>query len=225
MGEWIGRMIGKPERFSFNPKNYYRLLLGALGKVSFHALMDNPHGLKVRDIQFGAALKRMATPSKRIDIAPQDFVEGLTRAAPPPKRWKRFPLILITGERSPHTKNTQLRGVKSLTRRQSGNSLRISSKDADSASIDDGDLVEVSSPRGSIVVPASVTSDIRPGVVSLTHGWGRRLFHPETHPTVEEQGCSANPLTDDEDLDPLSGMPVFDAIPCSVRRSRESDAT
>jgi formate dehydrogenase len=219
-GEGIGRMIGKAERFSFDPKNYYKLLLGALGKVKFRTLMKNPHGVKVGDIQFGAALKRMATPSKKIDLAPHDFVEALRRATTLPKPSERFPFILITGERSPHTKNTQLRGVNSLTKKQSGNSLRISSEDAASLSVDDGDLVEVSTPRGAAAVRASVTVDIRPGVVSLTHGWGRRLFHPETQPTAEEQGTSANLLTDDEDLDCLSGMPVFNAIPCSVRRSK-----
>jgi anaerobic selenocysteine-containing dehydrogenase len=217
-GEFLGTMTGTPTRFAFDPKNYYRLLLGGLGKVKFGRLMKNPHGVKVADIRFGAALKRMATPSKKIELAPAEFVEALKRVNPPPEGSDRFPLVLITGERSPHTKNTQLRGVTSLTKTQSSNFLRISNKDAAFASVKNGDLVEVSTPHGKATVRVRVTDDIRPGVVSLTHGWGRRLFHPETRPNPEQQGVSANLLTVDENLDELCGMPVYNAIPCRVCR-------
>ena len=81
-----------------------------------------------------------------------------------------------------------------------------------------GDLVEVSTPHGKATVRVRVTDDIRPGVVSLTHGWGRRLFHPETRPNPEQQGVSANLLTVDQNLDELCGMPVYNAIPCRVCR-------
>ncbi len=215
-GEVLGKMLGTPDRFAFDPKNYYRLLLGAMGKVKFGKLMKNPHGVKAGDIRFGAALKRMATPSKKIEVAPAEFVEALKQVAPPPDPSDRFPLTLITGERSPHTKNTQLRGVTSLTKKQSGNSLRINTVDAASASIRDGDRVKVTTENGAAAVQANVTEDIRPGVVSLTHGWGRRLFHPETQTTVEQQGTNANLLTGDENLDELCGMPVYNAIPCAV---------
>jgi formate dehydrogenase len=217
-GEALGKMLGTPDRFAFDPRNYYRLLLSALGKVKFGKLMKNPHGVKAGEIRFGAALKRMATPSKKIEVAPADFVEELKRVDPPAEHPEQFPLLLITGERSPHTKNTQLRGVKSLTKKQSGNSLRINTADAASASIQDGDMAEVVTENGTATVRAHVTEDIRPGVVSLTHGWGRRLFHPETQTSPEQQGTNANLLTDDENLDELCGMPVYNSIPCTVRR-------
>lgn len=215
-GEILGKMLGTPDRFAFDPKNYYRLLLGAMGKVKLGKLMKNPHGVKAGDIRFGAALKRMATPSKKIEVAPAEFVEALKRIDSPPERSDRFPLVLITGERSPHTKNTQLRGVTSLTHKQSSNFLRIGSEDAASASIQDGDKVQVITEYGAATVQALVTDDIRPGVVSLTHGWGRVLFHPETLTTPEYQGTNANLLTGDENLDELCGMPVYNAIPCAV---------
>ncbi len=217
-GELLGKMLGTPDRYAFDPKNYYTLLLGAMGKVKFGKLMKNPHGVKAGDIQSGAALKRIATPSKKIEVAPTDFLEALNRVEPPGDFSDRSPLLLITGERSPHTKNTQLRGVKSLTKKQTSNALRMNTADAASLSITDGDNVEVTTESGRATVKALVTDDIRQGVVSLTHGWGRKLFHPETQSTPEEQGTCANLLTGDENLDELCGMPVFNAIPCSVRR-------
>jgi hypothetical protein len=77
--------------------------------------------------------------------------------------------------------------------------------------------VQISTQSGSAEVPAKVTTDIRPGVVSMPHGWGRKLFHPEVQTDVELQGVSDNLLTDDAELDSLTGMPIYNAIPCSVR--------
>ena len=86
-------------------------------------------------------------------------------------------------------------------------------------SISDGDMLEVSTRSGSAEVPAKVTTDIRPGVVSMPHGWGRKLFHPETKTEVELQGVSDNLLTDTAELDTFTGMPIYNSIPCSVRRA------
>ena len=174
-GEILGKMLGTPDRFAFDPKNYYRLLLGAMGKVKLGKLMKNPHGVKAGDIRFGAALKRMATPSKKIEVAPAEFVEALKRIDSPPERSDRFPLVLITGERSPHTKNTQLRGVTSLTKKQSGNSLRISTEDAASASIRDGDRGEGD---------YGVRGSNRPGPRDGRHTTGGRLLDTWMGPKV-----------------------------------------
>jgi anaerobic selenocysteine-containing dehydrogenase len=86
-------------------------------------------------------------------------------------------------------------------------------------SVSDGEMVTVSTRNGSVEVPAKVTTDIRPGVVSMPHGWGRKLFHPETKREVELQGVSDNLLTDTAELDAFTGMPIYNAIPCSVRKA------
>ncbi len=58
-----------------------------------------------------------------------------------------------------------------------------------------------------------MTADVRPGVVSLPHGWGHdlpgvRLGVAETH-----AGVNANVLTDEEVLEPLSGTAILNGIP------------
>jgi formate dehydrogenase len=208
-----------PEEESFEPKKTFGMMLPALGKIDFQELMDSPHGLKLGDIEFGAALERIATPSGKVDVAPADLVAALQEVDPPRKSPEQFPLLLLTGERTPHTKTTNFRSARRLTAKQSGTFLRISSKDAAALSVSDGDVVEVSTRSGSAEVPAKVTTDIRPGVVSMPHGWGRRLFHPEVQTEVELQGVSDNLLTDDVELDALTGMPIYNSIPCSVRKA------
>ena len=190
---------------SFEPKKIFGMCSRRLGTVDFQELMDSPHGLKLGDIEFGAALKRISTPSGKVDVAPADFVAALQKVSPPEKSSEQFPLLLLTGERTPHTKTTNFRSARRLLARQSGTFLRISSEDAAAMSISDGDMVEVSTRSGSAEVPAKVTTDIRPGVVSMPHGWGRKLFHPETQTDVELQGVSDNLLTDDARTRRLDG--------------------
>jgi anaerobic selenocysteine-containing dehydrogenase len=208
-----------PEGESFEPKRTFGMMLPALGQIDFQELLDSPHGLKLRDVEFGAALDKIATPSGKVDVAPADLVAALQAVDPPRTGPEQFPLLLLTGERTPHTKTTNFRGARRLTARQSGTFLRISSRDAAALSVSDGDRVEVSTRSGSVTLPARVTSDIRPGVVSMPHGWGRRLFHPEVRTEVEIQGVSDNSLTDDAELDALTGMPIYNSIPCCVRRA------
>jgi anaerobic selenocysteine-containing dehydrogenase len=209
-----------PAEAAFEPKKFFGMALGAMSTVTLEELLENPHGLKAGDIEFGAALKRMATPSGKLDVAPADFVTALREVSPPEKSSEKFPLILLTGERTPYAKTTNYRGLKRLTAMQSGTFLRVSPEDASRLGVADGDTVEVSTRSGSTTeLPAKVASDIRPGVVSMPHGWGRKLFHPDTPAAVELQGVNDNLLTDDVELDILTGMPIYNSIPCSVRKT------
>ena len=203
----------------FEPRKTLGMMLGGITKTSLEELLENPHGIKLGDIEFGEGLKRISTPSGKVDVAPAEFVAELQNSSPPKENPKEFPLLLITGERTPHTKTTNYRGVKRLTAKQSGTFLRINSTDAAALSIADGDIVEVSTKSGSAQVPAKVTTDIRPGIVSMPHGWGRKLFHPETQTEIEVHGVSDNLLTDDTELEALTGMPIYNSIPCSVRKA------
>lgn len=67
-----------------------------------------------------------------------------------------------------------------------------------------------------MTAPAEVTDSVRPGVVSLPHGWGHdrpgtRLSHAANDP-----GVNVNQLLDGTLLDPLSGNAVLNGIPVKV---------
>jgi anaerobic selenocysteine-containing dehydrogenase len=89
--------------------------------------------------------------------------------------------------------------------------------DAAGYTIREGDNVVVTTSTGSIIIQVKVDENIRKGVVSIPSGWGRKLVHPDLD-KVEYHGVNVNELTSDTDLDPLVAMPVYNAIPCSVRR-------
>jgi anaerobic selenocysteine-containing dehydrogenase len=61
-----------------------------------------------------------------------------------------------------------------------------------------------------------VTESIRPGVVSLPHGWGHDVPGTQLRVAAEHAGVNSNVLSDDEAIDPLSGTSVLNGIPVGV---------
>ena len=82
--------------------------------------------------------------------------------------------------------------------------IEIHPQTASNLGIVDGDLVAVTSLRGSIRLKAKLTEDIHPGGVSIQDGWNQ---------------ANANILTDDEARDPISGYPGFRSVMCRVARA------
>ncbi len=56
---------------------------------------------------------------------------------------------------------------------------------------------------------AKVTDRIKPGVAHCQHGWNH---------------ANVNELTDDRNLDPISGFPAFKSLLCEVERLRGGHA-
>jgi anaerobic selenocysteine-containing dehydrogenase len=95
--------------------------------------------------------------------------------------------------------------------------LQINPLDADHLGLSDGSPARIASRVGEVVAPVEITADIRPGVVSLPHGWGHG--EPGTHLLVaaEKAGVNSNVLTDDLVIDPLSGTSALNGIPVTVQ--------
>ena len=79
--------------------------------------------------------------------------------------------------------------------------MLVHPEDAALAGIADGDVVEVTSAAGSLRLVATVTDAIRPGAVSIAHGWA---------------DVNVNALIDSETVDPLTGMPVMSGTPVTI---------
>ena len=77
-----------------------------------------------------------------------------------------------------------------------------------------GDVVNVASARATIRAVVEPEPTLRPGVVSLTHGWGDL---PEHDDDFQSFGSPAARLSDvDDAYDPYSGQPVMTNIPVEV---------
>jgi formate dehydrogenase major subunit len=115
-----------------------------------------------------------------------------------------YPFVLTTGRRlESFNTGVQSGGYRSPMHR--GETVDIAPEDAERLGIDDGDVVRISSRRGSLEAPARVDRALKPGLVFMT------LHFPDQVPT--------NFLTIDE-FDPKSGTAEFKACAVRVERAR-----
>ncbi len=94
-------------------------------------------------------------------------------------------LVLIS-RRHLRSNNSWMHNVPVLVKGKDRCTLLVHPDDARRFGIERRRAVTVTSEAGTLDVPAEVTDDIKPGVVSLPHGWG----HDKAgHPPV---GCATN---------------------------------
>jgi len=123
-----------------------------------------------------------------------------------------FPLTLTTGRiRDQWHTMTKTGKVSRLREHISDPFLAIHPTDADVRNITDGDTVRVSNARGEVRVCATVTTDIRPGVVFLPMHWGK--IQGSTY-------ARANNLTPNL-VDPISKEPDFKLSAVEVARLKK----
>ena len=65
-------------------------------------------------------------------------------------------------------------------------------------------------------MPAEVTDDIRPGVVSLPHGWGHDKPGTRLSVANEHAGVNTNVLAPGTFVDVISGNAAVNGIPVTV---------
>ena len=88
--------------------------------------------------------------------------------------------------------------------------------DARSLGVDTGDLVEIRSQRAAIRGVVEVSDEMRPGVISMSHGFGGLPDEPEDPRAV---GGSTGRLSSvDSECDPHTGIPRMSAIPVRLWR-------
>ena len=97
----------------------------------------------------------------------------------------------------------------------------VNPHDAGPRDIRDGDLVTVCSRVGAIDIPAVLSEDIMPGVVSIPHGWGHDMEGVKLGVATEHAGVNTNILTDDYFFDGLSGNAALNGVPVTPDRADE----
>ncbi|NQY55516.1 MAG: molybdopterin-dependent oxidoreductase [Ilumatobacteraceae bacterium] len=182
--------------------------------TSLDDLVEHPHG---RD--FGPLQPRLPgvlrTPSGLIEIAPTMFLADLDRLSAALDSGDADGLLLV-GRRHLRSNNSWMHNVKVLVKGTPRCTLQVHPDDADRLGVVDGAAATVSSRVGSVVAPVEVTDAIRPGVVSLPHGWGHDDPAARMSVAAEHAGVNSNALTDHAAIDPLSGTSVLNGIPVTV---------
>src|SRR5699024_10496716 len=125
-----------------------------------------------------------------------------------------FPLQLITGRIIYHFHTRTKTGrAPELNNAAPDVWVDLSATDAATAGIREGDLTEISTPRGSVQAKARITQSRR-GVLLLPCHYG---YWDTTGHAPDGPGRAANELTL-PDWDPASKQPIFKAAAAAIRR-------
>ncbi len=117
-----------------------------------------------------------------------------------------YPLVLITGARYRLYYHSRFRNIDRLRQVQRP-AVEIAAQDANRLGIQAGEQVRVETRTGSIGLAAQIRpdSELRPGVIQIGHGW---------------EEANVNLLTDDTDLDPISGYPNMKTVAARIVKYR-----
>jgi anaerobic selenocysteine-containing dehydrogenase len=69
---------------------------------------------------------------------------------------------------------------------------------------------------GVVEIALEVSDEMRPGVVSLPHGWGHSREGSSLRVAEAVPGASVNDLTDELRVDPFTGTAAFSGVPVEV---------
>jgi anaerobic selenocysteine-containing dehydrogenase len=184
--------------------------------LSLQRLLESPNGIDLGPLET-ALPRRLATPSGKLEIAPQIFLGDLARATATLER--PVPGLTLIGRRHVRSNNSWLHNSHRLVKGKPRCTLLIHPDDAARRAVIDGALVEVSSRVGRVQVTAEVTADIQRGVVCLPHGWGHGRKGVMLRVASAHAGVSINDLVDETQLDELTGTAVLNGTPVEVAPS------
>jgi anaerobic selenocysteine-containing dehydrogenase len=89
-------------------------------------------------------------------------------------------------------------------------------EDAGPRGIAHGQRVRIASRAGALEAVLELSETMRPGVVSLPHGWGHHRQGVRLRVASERPGASLNDLTDEREVDALSGTARLNGVPVEV---------
>jgi anaerobic selenocysteine-containing dehydrogenase len=184
------------------------------GGASLDLLLANPHGVDYGALQQSLP-DALRTRSGCIELAPAELVADVARLSDAVDEFAARDLVLV-GRRHLRSNNSWMHNVEVLVKGKPRCTLHVHPQDAARLGVRHGQPARVTSRVGAVDAIVEVTEDIRPGVVSLPHGWGHGVPGTRLSVAAERAGVNSNVLTDDRALDPLSGTSVLNGIPVSV---------
>lgn len=231
-GWWVmNRLLqamGEPSALDANPQATYaeELIAGMLmaGGQTVESMREQPDQTMLIEQAPHDALfdKCLVHADGKIDCCPDAFrTRGL---------FERFDAIFSELEaedesqlklislRTRYMHNSWLANNPKLRRgTQSTNPLHVSPADAKERGLFDGDQVQVFNKHGSVDAEVLIDSDLRRGVVAMTHGYGNQdSFGIRVANRKPGANCNVLMPIEEEDIEPISYMSWMTAVPVEV---------
>lgn len=122
-----------------------------------------------------------------------------------------YPMTLI-GRRHVRSNNSWLHNSRRLVKGKSRCTAMIHPNDAAALGIVNEQLIRVRSRVGEVQIAAEITDQLMQGVISIPHGWGHHKHGTQWQIAEQHAGVNVNALTDDLQVDELSGNAALNAV-------------
>jgi len=144
----------------------------------------------------------------RFDVAPRDVLAELAHVLDEPASTGHR----LAVRRLRDVQNTMYHHLPSVRHRLRANPAFLHPDDMAAIGVVSGQSVEIASAHGAITLAAKPDDSVRPGVVSVPHGWGNL-----------DAGANTNLLTSAEvKVDPINAMPCLTGLAVQVRAVTEA---
>lgn len=189
--------------------------------LSVKQLLKNPHGVDLGPLK-SRLPEILRHPDKKIHLHPDFYGQDMTRVL------EKFKLdesgnsadeILLIGRRHVRSNNSWMHNSHRLVKGKSRCTLLIHPELAKQQNIKDGQSVTVTSRVGEVTLPAEISDEIMPGVVSIPHGWGHHRKDIQQATAQQHAGVSVNDLTDHLLIDELCGNAAVNGVPVTLKQA------
>ena len=184
----------------------------------FQDILRNPGGIIVGKVTYDDLFKYLMTPDKKIHVFAPEMDEWVYQITPEEQEKAMthpgFPFVLFSGRHCEVNANGTMRNPQWIYGKPFPQLLSIHPDDAKRLGLKEGQLARLSTEKGNLTVPITITKEIRKGCVQIPHGFGLKY-------NGVMSGINLNLLTKNTNRDPFAGTPYLRYVPCNVEAIRE----
>ncbi|HEX5371240.1 MAG TPA: molybdopterin-dependent oxidoreductase [Aquabacterium sp.] len=215
----LNRLKGLGTRSLMARLSPQRLLQIALRRnaygLTMKQLLAHPEGIDLGPLK-PSLRQTLQRSQRRVPLLPTPIRLGLPALLDEVRAPAANDALKLIGRRDVRSNNSWMHNSERLVSGKPRCVLWMHPSDAHARALQAGQDVTVRSRVGQVRVPLHITTDIRPGVVSLPHGWGHDRTGVALRVAQAHAGASINDLSDDQRTDALSGNAAFSAQPVQV---------
>jgi anaerobic selenocysteine-containing dehydrogenase len=201
------------------------MLSGPYGRLRSRRALDigkvkrAPHGIDLGPLRPGL-VSLLRTKGKRVQLAPRVMLAEAARleelAAERETQLRNGYDLTLIGRRSLRSNNSWMHNSRRLMKGADRCTALLHPDDAARRGLSDGQRVRVASAVGAIEMPLQLSDEMRPGVVSIPHGFGHDRAGVGWRLAATHAGASVNDITDPSIVDRLTGNAAFNDVPVRV---------
>jgi anaerobic selenocysteine-containing dehydrogenase len=219
----LGTRVVTPERvidLGIQLGPYGTLRRGPLRGLDLRKVKRARHGIDLGPLEPRLPGALRFRDKKRVRLAPPVLVDEARRLdelaeARDAALADGYDLVLI-GRRQLRSNNSWMHNSPRLMKGADRCTALLHPDDAAARGLSGGQRVRVASRVGAIEVPLEVSDEIRPGVVSVPHGFGHGRAGVGWTVAASHPGASVNDITDPALVDRITGNAALNAVPVRV---------